>query len=84
MCLAQGNNILKPVRLEPAAPQSRINLSTTALPNLAYVEMLFWPVEILNEIAFLSSAAKLNGLGNLVEDIMRIISVKSYLILICH
>ena len=32
MCLAQGH---KPVRLEPAAPRSRVKHSTTELPSLA-------------------------------------------------
>ena len=29
MCLAQGHNALTPVRLEPAAPRSRVKHSTT-------------------------------------------------------
>ena len=29
MCLAQGHNAVKPVRLEPAAPQSKAKHSTT-------------------------------------------------------
>ena len=29
MCLAQGHNAVTPVRLEPAAPQSRVKHSTT-------------------------------------------------------
>ena len=31
-CLAQGHNAVPPVRLEPAAPQSRIKHSTTEPP----------------------------------------------------
>ena len=33
MCLAQGHNAVKPVRLEPAAPQSQVKHSTTELPS---------------------------------------------------
>ena len=29
MCLAQGHNTVTPVRLEPAAPRSRVKHSTT-------------------------------------------------------
>ena len=32
MCLAQGHNAVTPVRLEPAAPQSRVKNSTTEPP----------------------------------------------------
>ena len=37
MCLAQGHNAVTPVRLEPAAPRSRVKLSTTEpLRSLLY------------------------------------------------
>ena len=32
MDLAQGHNTVTPVRLEPAAPRSRVKHSTTVLP----------------------------------------------------
>ena len=32
MCLAQGHNAVPQVRLEPAAPRSRVKHSTTELP----------------------------------------------------
>ena len=34
MCIAQGHNAVTPVRLEPAAPRSRVKHSTTELPVL--------------------------------------------------
>ena len=37
MCLAQGDNTVTPVRLEPATPLSRVKHSTTEqLPSLNY------------------------------------------------
>ena len=35
MCLAEGDNAVPPVRLEPATPWSRVKHSTTELLNLA-------------------------------------------------
>ena len=38
MCLAQGHNTMTPVRLEPAAPRSRVKHSTTEpLCSLSYL-----------------------------------------------
>ena len=33
MCLAQGHNVVTPVRLKPAAPRSRVQHSTTEPPT---------------------------------------------------
>ena len=33
-CLAEGHNAVTPMRLEPAAPRSRVKHSTTELPRL--------------------------------------------------
>ena len=42
MCLAQGHNTVMPVRLEPAAPQSRVKHSTTEpLRSLIHICVLF-------------------------------------------
>ena len=57
MCLAQGHNTVTPVRIEPAAPLSRVKHSTTEpLGSLVFVVMLgslpiFQVVEIkVNEV----------------------------------
>ena len=38
MCLAQGHNLVTLVRLAPAAIQSRVKHSTTALPTEGFIQ----------------------------------------------
>ena len=38
MCLAQGHNVVTLVRLEPAAPWSRVKHSATALPYIILLQ----------------------------------------------
>ena len=49
--LAQGHNAVTPVRLEPAAPRSRVKYSSTELPkNLC--KMDHWPLSKRPKIGF--------------------------------
>ena len=50
MCLAQGLNTVKPVRLEPAAHQSRVNHSTTEPLRSQAVTYDFGQCDILTSV----------------------------------
>ena len=52
MCLAQGHNAMMLVRLEPAAPQSRVKHSTTEPLRSLYIRFI---KQIKSAILFLSS-----------------------------
>ena len=41
MCLAQGHSAVTPVRLKPAALQSGVKYSTTALPYVLVKKLIF-------------------------------------------
>ena len=43
MCVAQGHNTVKPVRLEPVAPRSRVKHSTTEPLKSAFKHMGYVP-----------------------------------------
>ena len=81
MCLAQGHNAVTPVRLEPAAPRSRVKQSTTE-PLRSHVISCFMDgvgIRIRNFLITKLTLYKLsNGVTELTNQPQHDIEKKTY------
>ena len=62
MCFAQGHNLVTPVRLKPATPQSLVDHSTTALPIMNDFNLSTLKIANTGELTSLSVRSHISAL----------------------